>query len=182
MFEFSHAHVRKRARRDTEPSSDTPSTDPMTENREQVDVHTPETIAAMLDGCEYRDMCPQPAGKMAAADGLVIVYGYSDDLLEFDGAIVDELSAWGGTTAYLTDAGLVTNECDNYECPHYAREQMAARKIKATWDEQTDGPSWTLQTDIPHATFRIIEDGEVFGVGIVFRLADARLAPTEDAK
>ena len=32
--------------------------------------------------------------------------------------------------------------------------------------------SWQFKTDIPHSTFRIMEDGELFCVGIVFNISD----------
>jgi hypothetical protein len=35
-----------------------------------------------------------------------------------------------------------------------------------------DDTSWSYETDIPHATFDVLEDGEVYCRGIVFALAD----------
>ena len=33
-------------------------------------------------------------------------------------------------------------------------------------------PAWTYMTDIPHATFDVMDDGELYCRGIVFALAD----------
>ena len=50
--------------------------------------------------------------------------------------------------------------------------------IKAIWGEVYDTGegdercSWQFKTDIPHSTFRIMEDGELFCVGIVFNISD----------
>lgn len=39
-------------------------------------------------------------------------------------------------------------------------------------------PCWTFETDIPHETFTIVEDGEIWCVGIVFSMKF--LAPLEN--
>ena len=39
--------------------------------------------------------------------------------------------------------------------------------IDACWCKEKGGPSWTFETEAPHATFEIPEDGEVFCRGIV---------------
>ncbi len=43
--------------------------------------------------------------------------------------------------------------------------------LKAVWDD-TGNPCWTYETDIPHETFEIYEDGELFCIGIVFSTKD----------
>lgn len=127
-------------------------------------------LAARLDGCEYRKEVSLNIARDAVASGLVIVFGASDDLMEFRGAINDEVSCYDGGTAYLTDAGLLTNDCEDDECPHFAKIKAKARTIEAIWGGDV---SWNYETDIPHATFQVIEDGEVYCNGIVFALADA---------
>lgn len=108
--------------------------------------------------------------------GLVIVYGASDDLMEFEGAIRDELGAYEGTMAYLTSAGLLQNDCDNDECPHFEKMKERAAKIEALWASEGDY-SWTFKTEIAHETFEIVEDGEPYCRGIVFALADVEVQP-----
>ena len=45
-------------------------------------------------------------GARAAKDaGLVVVYGYSDDNVEFSGAIDEEVGAYEDTTIYITKDG-----------------------------------------------------------------------------
>ena len=41
-----------------------------------------------------------------------------------------------------------------------------------TQDARTLGCWWSYETDIPHETFNIYEDGEVWCVGIVFSVED----------
>ena len=47
---------------------------------------TPEEMAGRLDGCEYRAEVTAELRDLARENGLVIVYGASDDLIEFRGA------------------------------------------------------------------------------------------------
>ncbi len=102
--------------------------------------------------------------------GLVAVYGYSDDNVEFSGAINDEVGAYNGTTVYLTPDGVLQKpDCGQDDCPYFAREREKARTIKAVWHDK-GGPCWTFETDIPHETFTVMEDGEPFCVGIVFSM------------
>lgn len=127
-------------------------------------------LAAKLQHTQYPVRLAQDVVEDAKANGLVIVYGASDDLMEFEGAIYDELGACEGATAYLTSAGLLTNDCDNEECPHFEKLKVNAASIEAVWD---DGEySWTFKTSIPHATFEVLEDDEKYCRGIVFALAD----------
>ena len=56
-------------------------------------------FAASLDGIEYLDERPE-AWAQAEKNGYVVVFGYSDDGVEFRGAISDELGAYDGRTFY----------------------------------------------------------------------------------
>jgi hypothetical protein len=131
-------------------------------------------LAAQLNGIQYPVRIPKTLTDAAKAAGLVIVYGASDDLMEFEGAIYDELGAYEGATAYLDSSGLLQNDCDNDECPHFEKLKEKAATIEAVWDGGT-GYSWTYKTEIPHETFDVLEDGEPpYCCGIVFALADVK--------
>ncbi len=39
--------------------------------------------------------------------------------------------------------------------------------INIIWHDEEGGPCWTYETDIPHATFDIMEDGEKYCRGTV---------------
>ena len=43
------------------------------------------------------------------------------------------------------------------------------REIEAVWCAPGK-PTWSYETDIPHATFNICEDGELYCEGIVFSI------------
>ena len=133
---------------------------------------TKEELAKMLDGMEYRyEITPDIQHGLINSD-LVVVYGYSDDNMEFRGAIDDEVSCYNGGTAKLSHINglLLLNECDD-DCPYFEALSSSAIDIEALWCKEDDY-SWTYKTDIPHATFDILEDGEKYCRGIVFNLSD----------
>lgn len=128
-------------------------------------------FAGMLDGREYLNEITRGECREAKEKGVVVVYGYSDDNVELDGAIYDEVGAYEGTVIHLNGRGIIQNECDNKFCPYHKREAKEARIIKAIWCPD-DRLSWAFETDIPHETFLVVEDGEPFCQGIVFSIND----------
>lgn len=131
---------------------------------------TPQEAAQQLDGSQYREEGSRELFASMKSDGLVAVFGASDDLMEFRGAIDDEIGAWGGTTAYITSAGLLQNDCDNDDCPHFAKMKKQAAKIQALWSE--GDYAWSYRTTIPCHRFTVKEDDEDYCQGIVFALSD----------
>jgi hypothetical protein len=138
-----------------------------------VDIMTKEDAAKILHGNEYGNVGSKELFAAMNEARLVAVFGASDDLAEFCGAIDDEIGCYNGGDIFVTPAGLLTNECDNDDCPHYQRLEKTAVKIEAVWCE-TDDLSWSYKTEIPHVTFDIVEDGEVYCRGIVFSLDDLK--------
>lgn len=131
---------------------------------------TKEELAAALNGREYREEISAAEEQAAKKAGLVVVFGASDDLMEFRGAIYDEIGAYEGGVAHLTSKGLLANKCDDDGCPYFRESKRGASTITATWGG--GGFSWTYKTKIPHATFEVMEGGEKYCRGIVFSLAD----------
>lgn len=135
---------------------------------------TPQEMADQLDGSEY----PLQIGKMmieyARQQGLVIVYGASDDLMEVEGAIHDEGDCYDGGTLYIDKQGLLPDweqvKDDEDEAAAYLKRKPTAKQIEAVWCGE--GAAWTYKTDIPHATFKIMEDGEVYCIGMVFDIKE----------
>ena len=133
---------------------------------------TAKELAEMLDRREAGEEMEWGEAQDAKAAGLVVVYGYSDDNVELCGAINDEVGAYNGTTVYLTPDGILQEpDCGQDDCPYFAKEREKAKNIKAVWHDE-GGPSWTFETDIPHETFTIMEDGAPWCIGIVFSMAD----------
>lgn len=106
--------------------------------------------------------------REAKAKGLVVVFGYSDDCVEFRGAIHDE-DCIG--TIKLTEKGKILT-IDEEEALESLKESgldldVGIRTIEARFDNFHN-----YTTDIPHATFDVREDGELFCKGIVFSISD----------
>lgn len=131
-------------------------------------------IAESLNGLGYRED-PQKGILDSAKDaGIIIVVGASDDLMEIYGATREEVGCYGGGVAYFTDQGLVKNLCDDDRCPYAAKEKERAVPVEALWCKE-DVYIWTYKTEIPHETFDVLEDGEPYCRGIVFKLSDIKL-------
>ena len=131
------------------------------------------SLAQKLDGREYLREITEQEAQRAKDAGLVVVFGYSDDDLEFRGAIDDEVGAFDGVEVPIIDGEIMRMPCDNCqeeECQLWKKAIEKARFIRA---EYTDG-GWKIETTIPHARFTIYEDGEVFSEGIVFHMDDLR--------
>lgn len=132
-------------------------------------------LAALLNGREYRSEIKYGELIQAEADGLVVVYGASDDLIEFGGAINDEGGCEEGGTILFDAKGVLPSWESASESEESAKDyferKATAKTIEALWAKEGDY-SWTYRTDIPHETFEIVEDGEPYCRGIVFALAD----------
>ena len=136
---------------------------------------TAKELAASLNGREYRSEMTLEEMSIANKSGLVVVFGASDDLMEFRGAIDDEVSCYDGGTAYVYEQGLY-NAPDNCEecnrCEHVIFARDACATVSAIWCK--GDYAWAYRTEIPHETFEILEDGEKYCQGIVFSMDDLK--------
>ena len=124
---------------------------------------TKEELATMLDGRQYRDETTTEIEQLAKENNLLIVFGASDDLCEFRGAIEDEFGCY--------DGGKITCE-------------KLPKSIEAVWcplerDSSDSNCSWAYKTELPHSTFRIYENDELYCVGIVVDLNEATQSKIE---
>ena len=128
-------------------------------------------IAAGLDQCEYGLETDAIESLPTIGDDMVIVFPYSDDGIEFHGAIKDSLGAFDGCTINLNEFGIVVKVCANKDCPHEKDIlNNAPFHIHQDWCVK-EGYSWSYRTNIPNAEkFIIIEDGLPFGEGLVFSM------------
>jgi hypothetical protein len=122
-------------------------------------------FAKLLDGREIGNEITPAEEKQAKELGFVVVYGYSDDNAEFVGAISDEVGCYDGGKIYLDKTGIL--EACEEECKYYKAAKEACKAIEAVWCGEGDY-SWAYETDIPHAEFEILEEGEKYCRGIVF--------------
>ena len=130
-----------------------------------------QEVAEKLNGVQYGEegkILTLEYCKELHREGIVVVRGYSDDLVEFDGAISDELGAYDH---YLNSKGLIHNECED-PCPYFEKIMKEAKYyIKPVWCENPEY-AWAYDTNIPHVTFDVMEDEDKYCRGIVFKLFD----------
>lgn len=130
-------------------------------------------FADRLNGLEYdelADRVPEAEAlfEEAKRKGIIVVYGLSDDLMEFDGAFRDEAGCW------CRDRGPVTVTFDEDGTSDDGKEHR--NRILAYWcrdsHTETDYYRWTYETDIPHEEFDTFEEGEKWCRGLVFLKKD----------
>lgn len=135
---------------------------------------TTNSLAALLNGRDMGKEINQAEDNRAKDAGLVVIFGYSDDNVELRGAIRDEVGAYEGTTLYFSKGGLVpdlsNDECDRCR-ERFREESKRCATVDANWND-AGKPCWSYKTTLPHATFDIMEDGEVFCRGIVIDVKD----------
>lgn len=113
-----------------------------------------DVLAKRITGRQYGSELEKDAEEWAKKNGLVVVFGASDDLIEFRGAIDDEKDCFGGGEILVDDN----------------------HTIKVIWCEKDEEGyirySWRYETDVPHRTFEIFDEGEPYCLGIIFAMED----------
>lgn len=133
-----------------------------------------QILAQKLNGIEY-GVIPSDMVDYAKEHGLVVVTGCSDDLIEFDGAIIDEDGCFDGGHSHFDKTGFTDDGKNHIDI-------IWCGKIK---DEPAGNPeefqtptgtmiTWCYKTDIPHFTFMMYEDDEPYCRGIVFSIEDVK--------
>ena len=146
-------------------------------------------IARQLNGRHYGYEIDNVIEAYAKQNQCVIVYGASDDCLEFRGAIYDEVGAYNGTTAYVKNGKAIDKdtlmdalcilEDENAALLDFcglSTEELTkeAIEVKAVWDGEDDTkPAWAVTCNARlSASFEIFEDGKLWSIGCVFCLKD----------
>ncbi|GAB4486727.1 MAG: hypothetical protein OHK0019_00890 [Saprospiraceae bacterium] len=144
---------------------------------------TAKELAQQLNGCEYLQETTAHTKGMAKQNGLVIVFAYSDDNCEFQGAIEEEIPCWNGQKIHFNkDGSNFTNESgESFLTYHKDKDEPETNMIEAVWCEKEkvfhengDYYSWTYKTELPHETFDVFEDGKPFCRGIIFSVFDCK--------
>lgn len=135
---------------------------------------TKEQFAELLTCREYGSEIERHEEQAAKDNGLVVVFGYSDDCAEFRGAINDEM---GSGVHEFTKGGIFKCEDDEEVLEKYDNP-VTFNKLKAVWNPKDETgkafASWAYITDIPHATFDILDEGMLYCRGIVFSVTDLK--------
>lgn len=133
-----------------------------------------KALAKALNNRDLEDGFYRFEIKCATKSHLVIVTGYSDDLIELDGAINQEGDCFCGRNFHL--------EKSNKEW--ILKNEKRLNNISAIWYDQkktTDNLEiipWSYKTDIPHESFYVTYRGDPWCEGFVFSVED--LKPSMD--
>lgn len=148
-------------------------------------IDTIEDLAKLLDGNERNVETWNEYGinilETCEKKGWIIAYGASDDLLEIEGAIRDELGANDGALAQFYKKGSFYPEYDEEDVYHKAKEDMfyniedwTLKKtkedkykdtvvIESLWCPEGTDMSWQINVaGAPFAKFNVMEDGEIY--------------------
>lgn len=91
------------------------------------------------------------------------------------------VGAYGGTTITFSPEGLMPsfeslrndNTGEEEFADYFRRKAGPLATVTVTWDGDDPKPQgWVCTADVPHATFSIRDEGQPFGRGVVFSLAD----------
>lgn len=127
-----------------------------------------EKYAEALNGIEYgTDWKYDDIFTVMKSKGLVAVFGYSDDLMEFRGAVNDET---GISKVFFGTSGIIVNECDCGDaCPNWDTSKLKFY-VEGHFAPEWCHASHVYTTNIPSSEFYMMEDGELYCIGIVFDL------------
>lgn len=137
--------------------------------------YTKKTLAALLNGRQYREEITDAEEADAKTCGLVVIFGYSDDNMEIRGAIHDEVGCYGDKIFRIDAKGVIPSFDDldssnEEEMADYFKRRGGGKEVESKWSY--NGYSWVYGTKIPHEIFEIKEDGEKYCQGIVFNLSE----------
>lgn len=139
-----------------------------------------DDLAKTLDGRQIGEEITEGEAEDAENAGLLVVFGGSDDSVEFRGLFDDEAGAYDGGSIRIFRDGIpdeISNPCED-ECAYWRRAlngvERRALRIDALWcpENITGNPSWMYKTSAPHATFCIYEDNDLYCIGLVICAAD----------
>lgn len=140
-----------------------------------------EQLAEILNGRQYRNEMTKEEEKLAKENGLLVCFGASDDLLEFRGIVYNEVEAYDGGTALLVrkkgDKIDVIGEDDLKEVEEIMDDKelvfdLPKVEVVAEWRPDDLKCYWRIKSDLPHSTFDIMDDGELYCRGIIIDKSD----------
>lgn len=141
-----------------------------------------QQVAQQLDGQQYPNHVSRETEELAKTHGIVIVFGRSDDLVEFRGAIHDEDSAWEGGVTLIDLEGVVPINADGtfrsdepnsiQKCRPLIARLDRAIAVTVFWGQGEWTWSYKLPDGIEYETFGVYDDDEHYCQGLVFKLPE----------
>lgn len=130
-----------------------------------------DELSKLLNNRQYGSIITDEEINIAKESNLVVVYGASDDLIEFAGAINEEYGCYGSNRFPMSSNGIIDCNCDNPHCPYF-KEILRLCKywLEAKWN--VEGYSWIYTINVPFKTFDVLEDNKKYCRGIIFKKTD----------
>lgn len=100
---------------------------------------------------------------------IVVIRGDSHGYIQFDGAVSNEFP---DEKYYFNSKGIIRNECNSNSCPYFEKHLNDAKYFVESTQSEEGQYVWEFNTNIPHVTFDILNDGEKYCRAIVFKLSD----------
>ena len=124
---------------------------------------TKEELAELLNGRQYREEITSDEEKIAYENGLIVIFGASDDLTIFKGIIDTEVDCYEGCH-FKFNKELIVKVGDKHKGHR--------RSVEAVWATTMPDCSWMYKTKIPHSDFHIYDEGELYCVGIIIDVSE----------
>lgn len=136
---------------------------------------TIKDVAVMLNGREYgSEVSPREETEFKNA-GIVVVYGFSVDCVEFEGAVNTEIGIWNAGDIPLLngvpfDVPCATDEFETSCCLLLKEVAKRLKHIKVKFGMN----GWEFDAEFPHEKFSIVEreSDNPCSEGLVYSLAD----------
>jgi hypothetical protein len=132
-----------------------------------------QEYADLLNGRQYGEEISKAEEDAAKNDGIVIAFGYSDDLIEFRGAICDEVGLAENVSVTSNGIRKTWDEVDKEDKEEMRRffndEKLPCVTLKVSW------PPFEITCDAKDAaSFSIHEGDDLFCKGVVFKNPKAK--------
>ena len=141
-------------------------------------------LANYLNGKQYREEITEQEEKLAKDSNLVVVFGASDDLIEFRGAFYGEFGA--GDNFYFDKEFKTIAEHNIFKLTeeHIARTNFGIYKFNAKfnlsnhilqeWCPKDIKTSWRISANFKHYPFNVYDGEDLYCIGIVFNVNDLK--------
>lgn len=145
-----------------------------------------QDLASKLNARTYGEEITEEECKQAERDGLIVVFGASNDLCEFRGAFYEEFGTYEWSTFYWNGEKFVSDDydIDQGDICHTCRKACMYCHppfnkdlwIKQEWCPKNYEGYWRFSTNIPNvAEFKIYEeDRENYNNGLVINIEDLK--------
>lgn len=143
-----------------------------------------EKIKSICDGIDYTRHIPEEAENLAKENGIIVIVGGSDDLMYCYGA--ESYLAWGCEHSEGWDGCDLAKDAYDEELKNEAKQlglkifwcgeiKKTGEKIEGYDVDESGAFSYTVNSDIEHLNFKVMEDAdgeEVYCTGIIIKLPD----------